>query len=166
MGANTPISPQTLQDKRQVRGHRGGGDELLKLTQARPGPPTPSSGLSSNPGHTCYLGPFLPTAPAAFSNPLTWRGCCKVSSFFLPQEKRIGVKESLKRGHLGVRCPPPALGGYQPATPRVGASSTKCPATLEVGSGARLVAALPQRSKGSGFPPQRQSGLQVLQVQL
>lgn len=89
-------------------------------------------------------------------------------SFAFKKQKtknRKGFKELLKRGHLGVRCPPPDLGRLQPAPPLgAGASGRACPATS--GDGGAAVPgrwALPQGREGVGVPPVA-PGLQVLHV--
>lgn len=86
-----------------------------RLAQAQPEQPLGLK-LSRVTSHTCAPGHPSP-CPCCLQRPLTWRGVLqRVSSLFpsLPK-KRERLQGVTERGHLGVRCPPPALGGSQPA---------------------------------------------------
>jgi len=96
-GRLTPqLFPKASRMRGQVRRHRGGRDEPLKLTQACLASPLRLRPQQSDRSHL-LPSPSLPAVPAASSTPLTWRGCCKsfpLFSFSFTSKKKKKAKAS------------------------------------------------------------------------
>lgn len=120
-GLASQVLPKPCRMRGQVREPRGGGDEPLRLTQARPGQPLRLKPQQSDQSH--LLCRLLFHCTRCLQHPPHLEGVLQIVSSFpfpsLPKKKKKskGFKESLKGGHLGVRCPPPAPGSCQPASP-------------------------------------------------
>lgn len=120
-GLASQLLPKPCRMRGQVREPRGGGDEPLRLTQARPGQPLRLKPQQSDQSHLLCRLLFHCTRCLQHPPHLEGGAANSFLSFLFPslpkKKKSKGFKESLKGGHLGVRCPPPAPGSCQPASP-------------------------------------------------